>query len=181
MKGTIRRTLGRLGYDLRKSPRSPFRPLPVFDLAIHYLMGIRGRSLKFIQVGANDGVFGDPLRKYIIEFEWRGLLVEPQPDIFNKLQSNYADVGTGVHFENSAVSNVAGQVTMYRARPSQGVGVSDYQSSVASLSHRTAAAQLKLGGRDLEQISVSAVRLDDSRREASTRGLRSSPGRYRRS
>ena len=45
-------------------------------------MARRGRRLSFVQIGANDGVTGDPIRRFILEFGWSGVLVEPQLEIF---------------------------------------------------------------------------------------------------
>lgn len=37
----------------------------------------------FVQVGANDGFFHDPLYKFIIRDGWRGVMLEPQAYVFN--------------------------------------------------------------------------------------------------
>jgi hypothetical protein len=44
----------------------------------------------FIQIGANDGKTHDPLYKFVTEFGWSGILLEPLPDIFERLKANYA-------------------------------------------------------------------------------------------
>ena len=46
----------------------------------------------FIQVGANDGITGDDLRKYILKYQWHGILVEPVPYVFDRLIKNYKEV-----------------------------------------------------------------------------------------
>ena len=44
-------------------------------------------NIKFIQVGSNDGIQNDPLRKYILNKDtWSGLLIEPVPNIFLNLE-----------------------------------------------------------------------------------------------
>jgi FkbM family methyltransferase len=48
-----------------------------------------GRELTFIQIGAFDGVTGDPLRKYIDKCGWRGVVVEPQPRAVSQLRHLY--------------------------------------------------------------------------------------------
>jgi len=50
----------------------------------------RGDRFFFIQIGAHDGVTVDPIRRYVCEYHWRGLLVEPQPDVFDYLVQNYS-------------------------------------------------------------------------------------------
>jgi FkbM family methyltransferase len=49
-----------------------------------------GPELTFIQVGAFDGITGDPLRKYIDKCGWRGVLVEPQARAANQLRELYS-------------------------------------------------------------------------------------------
>lgn len=43
-----------------------------------------------IQIGANDGLRYDPVRKLIQQYPCRALLAEPVPYIFEQLQANYA-------------------------------------------------------------------------------------------
>lgn len=38
----------------------------------------------FLQVGANDGFIHDPLFKFIKRDNWKGIMLEPQPDVFNE-------------------------------------------------------------------------------------------------
>src|SRR6266481_6003650 len=63
-----------------------------FDLefVIAHLM-LQKKDLFFIQIGANDGVSNDPLYKFVIEYGWAGILVEPLPQVFEVLRRNYAD------------------------------------------------------------------------------------------
>ncbi|MDQ6814014.1 MAG: FkbM family methyltransferase [Bacteroidota bacterium] len=58
----------------------------------------------FIQVGANDGISGDPIHKYVQKYNWRGVLIEPIPFLFKKLQQNYINKKENLTFLNCAVS-----------------------------------------------------------------------------
>ncbi|MCX6991491.1 MAG: FkbM family methyltransferase [Chlamydiae bacterium] len=59
----------------------------------------------FIQIGANEGVMSnDFLHPFILEKKWKGILIEPVPSIFKKLQKNYAHI-PNLHFENVAISD----------------------------------------------------------------------------
>jgi FkbM family methyltransferase len=40
-------------------------------------------TVTFLQVGANDGLIHDPLHKFIKRDNWSGIMLEPQPDVFN--------------------------------------------------------------------------------------------------
>jgi len=73
----------------------------------------RRNDLFFIQIGAHDGITGDPIHDYIIKYEWKGILVEPVHYLFRKLQSTY-DGFNGLFFENVAISEQSGKKTFYR-------------------------------------------------------------------
>lgn len=47
------------------------------------------QHLNVVQVGSNDGITGDPLRPYIEPYGWGGILIEPVPSLFHKLQKLY--------------------------------------------------------------------------------------------
>ncbi|MBX9633606.1 MAG: FkbM family methyltransferase [Magnetospirillum sp.] len=66
----------------------------------------------FVQVGANDGVYDDPIRPYVLQHGWPGLLIEPLPDMFAQLTGNYADQPQ-LRFENCAIGP-AGSLPIYR-------------------------------------------------------------------
>ncbi len=68
-------------------------------------------SFFFVQIGAHDGIVGDPIRSHVLKHGWEGLLVEPVPHLFEKLHTNYAD-RKGLRFDNVAVSDQNGTSTM---------------------------------------------------------------------
>ena len=49
------------------------------------------KSLKAIQIGSNDGISNDPLRKYIVQNDWDAVLIEAVPIIFKRLSNLYKD------------------------------------------------------------------------------------------
>ncbi len=69
-----------------------------------------------LQIGAFDGVSGDPLYPLIEKHALHGVLVEPLKDAFEKLQANYAKFGGRFTFVNAAVGPVDGNVPLYRVR-----------------------------------------------------------------
>lgn len=163
MKHFVRSLAKYFGYEIRKAPRVGFDAAPIFDLAIQYLMLRRGESLTFIQVGANDGTFGDPISKYVLQHKWTGVFVEPQPDVFEALKAKYAGLDYQLFFENVAISNSAREISLYRARnmfQNADLG-KHFASSVASTNQDIVSKQLSLSRKDLEEIVVPAVRLDD--------------------
>ena len=70
-------------------------------------------NINFIQIGAMDGVSHDDLHRYVQNFNWRGYLVEPLPDMFMKLVTNYQDT-PGLFFECSAIANSDGELDIFR-------------------------------------------------------------------
>jgi FkbM family methyltransferase len=66
----------------------------------------------FIQVGTNDGVELDPLATFVREFDWRGIMVEPVPYIFERLRRNVAGLG-GITLENVAIADTDGRRPFY--------------------------------------------------------------------
>lgn len=71
-------------------------------------------DLFFLEVGAMDGVGHDALHAHIINNPgWRGLLVEPLPDMFAKLKANYAG-RDNLLFENSAITDKNGEAQITR-------------------------------------------------------------------
>lgn len=67
----------------------------------------------FVQVGANDGVALDPLRRLILQKPWRGVLVEPVPYVFQRLRQNHAPRLSRLRLENVAVAGVDGDLPFY--------------------------------------------------------------------
>jgi FkbM family methyltransferase len=68
----------------------------------------------FIQVGANDGFYHDPLHKFIRMYGWRGVMLEPQPAVFKNFLAKLHQKTPGVHAINAALSDRDGEQTMYK-------------------------------------------------------------------
>jgi methyltransferase, FkbM family len=58
----------------------------------------------FIEIGSNDGIIHDPIYRYVTQYHWSGILVEPVRYYFNKLKANY-NKNDNLIFENVAISN----------------------------------------------------------------------------
>lgn len=72
----------------------------------------------FIQIGACDGLFCDPIRKYILKYRWNGILIEPVRYLFERLVNNYRGID-GLVFENVAIAETDGIRDIYRYRENQ--------------------------------------------------------------
>src|SRR5665213_151269 len=142
----IRRTANRFGYDVCKSFRYWIEPPEILNLAIR---SIQHEDFFFVQVGAHDGVSYDPIRPYILEYKWRGILVEPQRRMFSSLQKNYKD-NKHLILENCAIVNTDGPVNLYR--PKQRATGRTAPATLASI------LPVQLEG-DLEEESVAGMTL----------------------
>lgn len=69
----------------------------------------------FVQVGSNDGEQLDPLRWSILQRGWHGIMIEPVPYVFQRLQKNYGKV-PGVQLANVAIADKAGELPFYHLR-----------------------------------------------------------------
>ncbi len=115
IRRVIQKMLGRWGYRVEKIRPGVENPIDVFSLVVEDYMSSHGTNLTFVQVGANDGWECDPIRKFVREHHWRGILIEPQPNVFARLVENYRDEPQLV-FENTAVAREPGVATLYRLR-----------------------------------------------------------------
>jgi FkbM family methyltransferase len=85
-----------------------------FDLMLRWQIALDGGELRFVQIGGNDGVSrDDDLMPYVRRYTARGLVLEPQPDIFKLLETNYAE-HKGVCCLNQAIHRDAKSMTLYR-------------------------------------------------------------------
>jgi len=82
----------------------------------------------FIQVGAFDGLTLDPIRKFILRYGWKGVLLEPQKNAFEKLKWNYQDQPQLV-FKNVAIANQRTTRTLFTVG---GSDLPEWCQSVAS-------------------------------------------------
>ena len=57
----------------------------------------------FVNIGANDGVHNDPVYPFIAQYGWRGVAVEPDPDVFEELRRNYRQFSS-VAVEHAAIA-----------------------------------------------------------------------------
>ncbi len=101
-----------LGFDIIRYVPDLNRPFDVLSLVVREHLE-RNPAFFFVQVGANDGILDDPLRKLILEHNLSGLLIEPLPDLFERLVENYAN-SQGLIFENVAIDTKPGAVPIYR-------------------------------------------------------------------
>ena len=151
LKQFLQSFAARCGYRIERDRRAQ-HSLDVFDLAIRATQSTHGDEFFFVQIGANDGVSHDPIRQYIERFRWRGILVEPQPNVFERLKRNYASQPQ-LSFENAALAAHGESAILYS------VVADDATTGMASFDRSLLTKQLPLGTKVLE-LSVPTLTLD---------------------
>jgi FkbM family methyltransferase len=63
----------------------------------------RKNDIRFIQIGANDGITYDLIHKFIKRDGWKGVLLEPQSYVFNKYLKKLYRKDKNVHPLNAAI------------------------------------------------------------------------------
>jgi len=83
----------------------------LLEILIRLELSIKGR-FKFLQIGANDGIQADPISFLVRKYNLKGTLIEPIPDVFNKLKDNYSDISLNLEFRNMAITLTGSHGTM---------------------------------------------------------------------
>jgi len=78
--------------------------------ALHYI-GKNHPEYKAVQIGACDGISFDNTRGFFDMYKWNTILVEPIPEIFEKLKINLKD-RENLIYEQSAIGPVASKLKM---------------------------------------------------------------------
>ena len=77
--------------------------------------GRNNKDFFFIQIGSNNGVSGDPIHPFIVNYRWRGILIEPVRYLYEKLLATYQNQ-KGLFFENVAIDREQGVKNLYRIK-----------------------------------------------------------------
>jgi FkbM family methyltransferase len=112
----------RFGIDVRKVRTYKVDDVPIreldglsfSDFLECYFSALNRPNFYFVQVGAHDGISNafDVLHEHVIEFGLRGLLIEPQANVFMELKKNYGEQ-LGLQFENVAIGHANGTQQLY--------------------------------------------------------------------
>lgn len=113
LKAAVQRCANFFGYRIEYVRPQVGAPIDILDLLLSKLSAERS-DFFFVQIGANDGLTDDPIRPYVTRYHWRGLLVEPQPQVFEALRKNYAEEKQ-LAYENAAIADQDGSVRLFVA------------------------------------------------------------------
>lgn len=67
----------------------------------------------FMQIGANDGISFDPIRRWIVELNWGGIMFEPQPECVRELNALYGATGN-IQVAPYGIAPARGAAKLYR-------------------------------------------------------------------
>jgi len=108
----MRRTMGRLAQKLGVRKISSGFDL---DNRLKQLYKELQGEFLFLQVGANDGRSNDPIYPFVSTYHPSGLVVEPQPDAFKRLQATYPKADfPNLKMVNAAIAHGDSSVKLYR-------------------------------------------------------------------
>lgn len=69
--------------------------------------------VRFVEIGANQMDRNDHIARYLVDGRWKGVLVEPQKDVFSRLQLQYKD-NPNIMLINAAISKSSSSQKLYK-------------------------------------------------------------------
>lgn len=169
----VRKVLAARGLHIERRQAANGPALAVLPLVLKLYLDEEGPGT-LVQIGANDGVRGDPVREVILRHHVPALLVEPLPDLYENLRANYASEPQ-VRFANVAIGEEPGEAVMYRL-PKDNPSVPDWAQGLASFDKHVLLRHRQLSGlnnldlvRLLETVRVPVVTMTELL--AANRGL----------
>jgi FkbM family methyltransferase len=116
-----------------------------------------------LEIGAFNGK--SSLYPLIQLFKWQGMLVEPVPDYFSLLQTNFPS-NEGLNFINAAISDTRGHLPFYRIDPKciQTYQLPGWVKKISSLSREHVASHdsfCRGVSKHILETAVDVITLDD--------------------
>ena len=133
--------------------------IPPVQLAVNNLLS-EENDFFFIQIGANDGIRADPIRKLVLRHHLKGILVEPLDDFYQELKYNYQSEEQLI-FENVAIAATHNDILLYRFN--HDAPVPDYAHGMATTEKETItrlASKWKMDDQ-VEEIRVKSMTYKD--------------------
>lgn len=118
----LNRGIKSLGFRLVRISR--------FKLALEALYRT-GQKIRFVQVGANDGIRFDDLYFTITSNRWSGVVIEPLPHMFARLTANYLDYPDVIPVNLALHPNLTSE-KIYHVKPQLVQQYPDWASGIAS-------------------------------------------------
>jgi FkbM family methyltransferase len=119
----LNRLLAPTGYRIERISR--------FQRELQSLVSRPQHRLKFVQIGANDGISFDSLYGFVTQHACSGIVVEPLPDLFERLRANYADYPLILPV-NKAIHETVGARPLFRVAREALARYSGWAGGIAS-------------------------------------------------
>jgi len=78
----------------------------------------KGAGITFLQIGACDGIIYDPLHKFIKRDRWKGVMLEPQPQMIHQYLMPLYRSNRGIKIVNAGLDWADGIRILYTIAPS---------------------------------------------------------------
>jgi FkbM family methyltransferase len=121
------------------------------------------KTLTFLQIGANDGIMNDPVYQFNVANRdvISGFVLEPLPDIYEKLVKNYKCCPNIKPF-NLAIHSTQSEMILHRVKPDRAADVSEFARGIASFDADHWKKTTLVPDADfMEQVKVSCVSFSD--------------------
>jgi FkbM family methyltransferase len=135
-------------------------PYSIFDFeSFLYRHLIVHKTLTFMQIGANDGVMNDPIYQFLMSNKdvVSGYVLEPLPDIFEKLVENYKNIPAVKPF-NLAIHTSESEMILNRVRADRAAEIPAFARGIASFDpNHWKKTEIVPNADYMEQVKVSCV------------------------
>jgi FkbM family methyltransferase len=114
----------------------------------------------FIEIGANDGEQYDHLTPYLRSPGWSGVMVEPEPHVFERLRRNYGGLGR-IALVNAAIAERDGPLPFHHLPPvadPEAEGLPEWYDAIGSFSRESVLAHPELPADAGARLVTSEVR-----------------------
>lgn len=91
------------------------------------------KKVKFLQIGANDGISFDCLYDYVTQHQWDGVVVEPLEDFYESLCNNYKNYPSVKPIKYAINSNQT-EMSLFKLNPNYYNYYPDWAKGIASFS-----------------------------------------------
>jgi len=139
-------------------------PYAIFDLeSFLYRHLAVHKTLTFLQIGANDGIMNDPVYQFNLTNRdvVSGYVLEPLPDIFEKLVENYKCC-PGIKPFNLAIHCSEPEMILHRVKPDRAAEVPAFARGIASFDANHWKKSTLVPSVDfMEQVKVRCISFSD--------------------
>lgn len=155
----LKKNIERLGFIVEKKRKVENKQIEFFPFILEYIYSKNRDSFSLVQIGANDGVRCDPLNNFISNKDLKGILIEPLPDMFAKLQNKYKN-NKNIFLINAAVSDNKKDIILYRVM--DGAYPEDHWAHGIASMDRNNVLSHRIPEKLIESIAVQSITISSA-------------------